>query len=183
MAKRNFSYYACDFETTVYKGQDSTNVWSFAFCKLYEEDVFILGSIEEGFNYFFSLGENLILYFHNLKFDGSFILNYFLGKLKLKLGIVKTGEGETQVRMKKENELMNDEFTTAISSKGQWYMITLKKNNKIIQIRDSLKLLPFSLKEICDAFKTKHRKLEMKYEGFRYPNCFISDEEKKYYKT
>ena len=180
MAKRNFSYYACDFETTVYKGQDSTNVWSFAFCKLYEEDVFIFGSIEEGFNYFFSLGENLILYFHNLKFDGSFILNYFLGKLKLKLGIVKTGKGETQVRMKKENELMNDEFTTAISSKGQWYMITLKKNNKIIQIRDSLKLLPFSLKEIGDAFKTKHRKLEMKYEGFRYPNCFISDEEKKY---
>ena len=29
----------------------------------------------------------------------------------------------------------------------------------------------------------KHQKLEMEYEGFRYPNCYISDEEKEYIKN
>ena len=56
----------------------------------------------------------------------------------------------------------------------------MKVDNYIIQLRDSLKLLPFSVRAIGKAFKTKHQKLEMEYKGFRYAGCPISDEEKKY---
>ena len=56
----------------------------------------------------------------------------------------------------------------------------IKKNNHFIELRDSLKLLPFSVKRIGESFKTKHKKLEMEYKGFRYAGCEITEEEKKY---
>lgn len=72
-------------------------------------------------------------------------------------------------------------FRFLVSDMGQWYTIIIKNiDGKIIEIRDSLKLLPFSLREIGKGFKTKHQKLEMEYTGFRYPNCPITDEEKRY---
>ena len=48
------------------------------------------------------------------------------------------------------------------------YSITIKVNNHTIELRDSLKLIPLSVKEIGKAFKTKHQKLDMEYEGYRY---------------
>ena len=36
-----------DFETTVFKGQEFTEVWASALVELNTEDVFICGSIEE----------------------------------------------------------------------------------------------------------------------------------------
>ena len=61
----------CDFETTVYKGQVSTEVWASASVELFTEDVMIFHSIGEQFDYFVSLNENICAYYHNLKFDGS----------------------------------------------------------------------------------------------------------------
>ena len=75
---RSFKYFACDFETTVYEGQDSTEVWAAASVELFTEDVNIFHSIGEQFDYFVSLNENIIAYYHNLKFDGSFWLSYLL---------------------------------------------------------------------------------------------------------
>ena len=83
MKARKFKIYACDFETTVFKGQTFTEVWSACFCELYKKDVKIMHSIEDFFNYFFRLNENIKMYFHNLKFDGSFILSYFFHFVKL----------------------------------------------------------------------------------------------------
>lgn len=72
-------------------------------------------------------------------------------------------------------------FRFLVSDMGQWYTIIIKNiDGKTIEIRDSLKLLPFSLREIGKGFKTKHQKLEMEYSGFRYPNCPITAEEKRY---
>lgn len=65
---------------------------------------------------------------------------------------------------------------------GQWYYIIIKKNNKIIEIRDSLKLLPFSLESIGKSFDTEHKKLKMEYEGYRYAGCEITPEEQAYIK-
>ena len=50
----------------------------------------------------------------------------------------------------------------SISDKGQWYTIIIKVNNHFIEIRDSLKLLPFSVRRIGQSFGTKHKKLDMK---------------------
>ena len=49
-----------------------------------------------------------------------------------------------------------------------------------MEIRDSLKLIPSSLKRIGKSFGTKHQKLDMEYEGYRYAGCEITEEEREY---
>ena len=69
-------YYVGDFETTVYDGQERTDVWCAACVEMYTEDVIIFGSIEQLFKYLCNLQQNVVIYFHNLKFDGAFWLSY-----------------------------------------------------------------------------------------------------------
>lgn len=170
----------CDFETTVYKGQEYTEVWASASVELYTEDVQIFHSIDEQFNYFLEQDCNIIAYYHNLKFDGSFWLSYLLIDKRFKQAYDKTGEAENAVVWKKDKFMDNNSFKYSISDKGMWYTIIIKVNNHFIEIRDSLKLLPFSVKRIGNNFGTKHKKLDMDYEGLRYAGCVITDKEKEY---
>lgn len=170
----------CDFETTVYKGQINTEVWASASVELFTEDVNIFHSIDEQFEYFKNLKCNIIAYYHNLKFDGSFWISYLLVDKQFKQAYTKLSDKENDVEWLPEKEMQNNTFKYSISDKGQWYTIIIKVNNHIIELRDSLKLLPFSVKRIGDSFKTKHRKLDMEYNGFRYAGCTITDEEKEY---
>lgn len=171
-----------DFETTVYDGQESTEVWASASVELYTEDVKIFHSIAEQFDYFCSLKDNIICYYHNLKFDGTFWVSYLLVDLQMKQAFQPFSEDEDEALGKylKERDMQNNTFTVSISDKGMWYAIRIKKNDKMIEFRDSLKLLPFSVKRIGEGFKTKHKKLDMEYTGFRYPGCTITEEEKQY---
>lgn len=180
MRVRKFKEYACDFETTVYKGQQHTEVWASACVELNTEKVNIFHSIEEQFDFFCSLNCNVCGYYHNLKFDGSFWLSYLMINLGYKQAYNDlTGDGSV-VTWIETSKMDNKTFKYSISEMGQWYYIIIKVNNHIIELRDSLKLLPFSLRRIGESFKTKHRKLEMEYTGFRYAGCNISDEEKQY---
>lgn len=180
MRIRKFKTFACDFETTVYKGQQHTEVWSSACVELNTEDVKIFHSIEEQFNYFISLNCNVCGYYHNLKFDGSFWLSYLLINLGYEQAYDDLSGDGVIVQWKDTKEMKNKSFKYSISEMGQWYYIIIKLNNHIIELRDSLKLLPFSLRRIGQSFKTKHQKLEMEYTGFRYAGCPITDEEKEY---
>lgn len=170
----------CDFETTVYKGQVNTEVWASASVELYTDYVNIFHSIDEQYNYFIQQNCNIIAYYHNLKFDGAFWLSYLLVDKGYKQAIRKTGKEETDVAWIEEKYMENKTVKYSISDKGMWYTIVIKVNNKIIEIRDSLKLLPFSVKQIGESFGTKHKKLDMEYTGFRYAGCAITDEEKRY---
>ena len=170
----------CDFETTVYKGQTSTEVWASASVELYTDDVKIFHSIDEQFDYFLSLNCNIIAYYHNLKFDGSFWLSYLLVDLGYEQAYRKIGESELAVEWKEEKWMSNKSFKYSISDKGMWYSIIIKVNNHFIEIRDSLKLLPFSVKRIGESFGTKHKKLDMEYTGFRYAGCEITSDEQRY---
>lgn len=178
--ERKYKYLSCDFETTVYKGQVNTEVWASACVELGTEDVKIFQSIDETFSYFKSLKTNLICYYHNLKFDGNFWLSYLLVDLQMEQAVEKTGSGEYDLEFVQSKHMKNNTFSYSISEMGMWYGITIKVNDYIIELRDSLKLLPFSVKEIGKAFNTKHQKLDMEYEGFRYSGCTITDEERKY---
>lgn len=182
--QRKQRVFACDFETTVFEGQEYTEVWSSAFAELFTEDVTVHHSIGETFDYFSRLDGNVLLYYHNLKFDGAFWLDYLATKLHYKQAYsrIKRPSGY-QVEWKDTKKMLNNEYKYLISDMGQWYSITIKCKGKIIEIRDSLKLLPFSLKQIGESFKTKHRKLDMKYEGVRYAGCEITDEEMAYIKN
>lgn len=174
--------YICDFETTVYEGQTSTEVWAAAMTELFDESerVDIFHSLPEMFEHIKSLNKSMLLYFHNLKFDGWFWISYLMKDLKFKLAL-DDGQSEPKVvKWWKDYQMPNNTFKCAISAMGTWYTITIKVNNKIIEIRDSLKLLPFSVKKIGKSFKTKHRKLNMEYTGYRYAGCEITEEERKY---
>lgn len=168
-----------DFETTVYEGQTDTEVWASAVVELNTEDVWIGHSIQDTLAYLLTIPTSrIVIYYHNLKFDGSFWLSYFITELHLQQAFIKTEAGD--ITRLKERDMPQESFNYVISSMGQWYLITVKIGGKVIEFRDSLKLLPFSLKKIGKDFKTKHQKLEMEYEGYRYAGCEITDDEKSY---
>ena len=168
---------ACDFETVVTgdRNQNETEVWSAASIDLSAENTYenvhVQGSIEDFFKYLYSHKNKVVAYFHNEKFDGSFIIDYLLKN------------GYKPVFGKSDKDMENNEFSCLISTKGIWYTIKIKHGSRIYEIRDSFKLLPFSLKKIGKDFKTEHQKLEMEYTGLRYANCEISEEEMMYIKN
>lgn len=170
-------YFVGDFETTVYKGQTHTEVWASAVVEIGSEDVKIFHSIDETLEYLYDLKTNVIIYYHNLKFDGAFWISYLLKDLNYEHAYIKTKEGGYWL---KDREMPNNSIMYSISDMGQWYYIKIKHSKHIIEIRDSLKLLPFSVKKIGKSFGTKHKKLDMSYEGFRYAGCTITDKEKEY---
>lgn len=166
-----------DFETTVYEGQTSTEVWASALVELNTEDVFLFHSIQETFDYLESLG-NVILYYHNLKFDGSFWLYYLLTQTDYQQALLTDDKGTKS--WLKPKDIPKKYFSYTISDMGQWYTITLVTPKGTIKIQDSLKLLPFSVRKIGKSFGTVHKKLEMDYTGYRYAGCEITDKEAKY---
>ena len=157
--------FSADFETTVDEDtstQTSTEVWSAASVELWTEDVMVFHSISELFQYYLSLQENIVIYFHNLKFDGNFWLYYLLHDAGYKQSY-DCQEGDiAHGKFRNNGQMQNKSFKYSISDMGQWYTLTIKTDGHYIEIRDSLKLLPFSLKEIGKSFQTKHQKLEMK---------------------
>lgn len=180
MSTRKYRYFVGDFETTVYKGQKCTEVWASASVELFTDEVHIFHSIKEQWEYFLSLDENIICYYHNLKFDGTFWLSYFLIDLGYEQAYIKTGENADDLEWIPPKDMKNNTFSYSISNMGQWYKVTVKVKNHFIEFRDSLKLLPFGVRRIGESFGTKHKKLDMEYKGFRYAGCTITDDEKKY---
>ena len=170
------SLWVADFETTVYPAQTYTEVWAAAICRLgcdTEQGVEVQNSIESFFDFLIGQNENMTVYFHNLKFDGHFILTYLMKNYNQAFD-------NSENHFKKKKEMENDEFSYLISSEGQWYFIVFKINDKIITFYDSLKLIPLSVKQIGDSFKTKHRKLSIEYEGYRKAGGYISPDERHY---
>ena len=178
--RRKYKIYVGDFETTSYEGQDYTEVWASAVVKLFTEDVKILSSIDETFSYLVSLNDNIIIYYHNLKFDGAFWIDYLLIQLGYKQALKNRSANEYDVEFMDDSEMPDKTFKYLISDRGQWYNIIVKVNGKYIVFRDSLKLLPFSVREIGKSFKTIHQKTEIEYTGFRYAGCEITEKEREY---
>ena len=178
--EKYMSRYVADFETTVYEGQTSTEVWAAAIVEIGSSMVTVLHSIEEFLTYVLTSDEveaDSIIYFHNLKFDGSFILDYLLKDDRFK------DVTEAQFKPKELKSIDYNYFNYMISAMGQWYSMNVQYNGKHIEFRDSLKLLPFSVKAIGKGFKTEHQKLDMEYEGKRYAGCEITPEEEAYIKN
>jgi hypothetical protein len=183
MHERKYRYFVGDFETTVDEdihNQTSTEVWASAIVEMNTDNVVILKSIDATFQYLQSFRENICVYYHNLKFDGSFWLDYFINKCKFKQAYQILNAEKTSYKWLDEKDMKNNTFKYSISKMGQWYTFTIKVNGIIIQVRDSLKLLPFSVKQIGKSFGTKHKKLEMEYKGKRFAGCEITDNEKRY---
>lgn len=170
--------YACDFETTVYEDQTETEVWAASYARLNcDDDVVVCHSIDDFFKPFERMRTNVLLYFHNLRFDGFFILDYWIRKRHFAEAVTPEG------KFLDPHDMENGTYTLTISEFGLWYAMRLKIKDHLIEIRDSLKLLPYSLKEIGKSFKTKHQKLDMEYYGYRYAGCNITETEIQYIKN
>lgn len=169
-------YLVGDFETTVQEDgeQTSTEVWASALVPLYTEDVTVLSSIDSTYDYLKSLPKNCIVYYHNLKFDGSFWMAYLL-----KRGYTNALDEETG-EWKKNKDLKDGEMSYVIADTGEWYTLTFRAGKRLIELRDSYKLLPFTVKKIGKDFQTKHQKLDMRYAGTRRAGGLITEDEKRY---
>lgn len=156
--------YTADFETTT--DVNDCRVWLWAICEIgYPDNVYYGNDIDSFFNLCKESG-NLILYFHNLKFDGSFILNWLFNN------------GFLFVDGRK---IPNRCFTTLISDKGLFYKIKIRfDNGNSLELRDSLKLLTFSVDQIAKAFNLPYQKLEIDYSKLRPIGYEPTEKEKEY---
>ena len=147
--------FVADFETTT--NIDDCRVWAFAICEVgNKEDVIIGTTIDEFMEWNIKRKENDIVFFHNLKFDSQFIMNW----------LFKNGyEHTTEPEQKKSKT-----FNTLISDKGLFYQVEVifekkgKKVNKVV-FQDSLKLIPLSVDSIAKSFKLPISKLKIDYDS------------------
>lgn len=169
MARKKFS---CDFETTT-KIEDC-RVWAYGYMEIGRKENYKIGNSLEEFMVWVEKVQ-ADLYFHNLKFDGSFIVNWLLKNgFKWERMKDKTGDPKT--------------FTTIISNMGQWYMIDIcygYKGKKKIHtvVYDSLKKLPFPVKKIAKDFKLPIMKGEIDYKKERPVGYEIDENEYQYIKN
>lgn len=145
-----------DFETRageLAEQENKTWVWGWTCCNIFDiENVFSGSSINSFFAFLRKCGD-CICYFHNLKFDGKFILDYLL-----KNDYVWCAD-------RKEFKSHNKKgFMTLIDDSGVFYSITIHNGYRLkVEFRDSMKKLPFSVDVIAKSFKTKYKKLSLDY--------------------
>ena len=147
--------YVADFETTT--KETDCHVWAFAICEVGNKENVITGTtIDEFMRWCETNPDNSRVFFHNLKFDGQFIISWLLHN------------GFKHTRTSKEKASRT--FNTLISDKGFFYSIEVifqlkgKRVNKIV-FRDSLKLIPMSVAKIAETFKLPIKKLEIDYDS------------------
>ena len=129
--------FSADFETTVYEGQQRTEVWAAAIVELYTEDVVIFNSIDKLFDYILAIDCNTIIYFHNIKFDGEFILHYLMTSTSFKPAFVQEDPTKAEGSFIEKKFMQDHTYRYSISDKGMWYSITLKNGRYYIEFRDS----------------------------------------------
>lgn len=183
MTSKTVKRFMCDYETTVYDGQEDTQVWAVAMVEIGDpkDDVKLFTSIWDWWNHVRSIQGSIYIYFHNLKFDGTFILSYLLHEQGYgqAYGINKDGG----YHWYKTAEMQNNTLKYSISDRGVWYTITVRVDGRTIEIRDSLKLLPLSVDKIGKSFCKERRKLDLEYRGYRFPGCPIPKKEQPYIKN
>lgn len=111
------------------------------------------------------------VYFHNLKFDGQFLLSYFFN-----LGY----QYSEYLTKEKQMKYIIDDF-------GTFYALIVSfKNNqgkiKTVTFLDSMKIYPYSLKVVAKQFGFAEQKGEMDYELLRRPNHEMTADEIEYFR-
>lgn len=157
--------YTADFETTV--DMEDCRVWAAATCEIGN-----IGNIERGtdiqwFIDWCSQHGPCNIYFHNLAFDGAFIMDY----------LERNGWEWVEDRKK----LTGKTYSTVISDANQVYCIELCfGKSRHVKIMDSLKIVPLSIKQMAKAYKLPILKGEIDYEAPRPVGHQLTGEEIKY---
>ena len=162
--------FTADFETATWL-ENETYVWAWAVCEIGNSDNIIIDNNIESFIKFCKDRGNSTMYFHNLKFDGEFIISHLLNN------------GYELILDSKEKR--DNTFTTLISDMGLFYSMTIyfsvkgKKVNKVTII-DSLKILNMSVDKVAKSFGLPISKLELDYDTPREIGYILKDYERDY---
>lgn len=164
--------FVADFETTT--TEKNCHVWAWALCEVDDLDnVYIGTDIYDFMDMCEQLRENLRVYFHNLKFDGQFIISWlFQNDFQL---VTDSRDRATKT------------FKTMISDEGLYYAIEVifykkGKNIKKVTFYDSMKLLPMSEEKIAKSFHLPISKGKIDYDAHNdlpYGSP-LTEEEKEY---
>lgn len=143
-----------DFETTT--DINDCRVWAYGVCSVENPEFFEYGcNINEFMWFCANKKQNYKILFHNLKFDGQFIIAW----------LFENGYTHTTELVERREKT----FNTLISDRGLFYQIEIifsrkgKNINKVV-FQDSYKLLPMSVREIAEVFKMPISKLHIDYE-------------------
>lgn len=182
--KIEWKTYFADFETSVYSGQIATEVWSAAIIEGGAENdpsnVVCMSSLDDFMTYILGLPGDNKIFFHNLKFDGSFILSWLKSNPCMSENAFVNIEHEKVLVDNMKEGLQANHYLYNISIKGIWYSIKIGTPTGLCYIVDSAKLLPFSLAKIGKDLQTEHQKLEMEYTGERHAGYVPTQEELDY---
>ena len=137
--KERIHLYMADFETTVemqYRVEGRVRVWAWAIEEVDGNQRQFWGEKLEDFVNFWE-GKKANVYFHNLKFDGSYLLDYWMSR-GVQLG--EKGDGEY--------------LKTIIDGHGAWYMLEYhnEENNTHLYFKDLLKKYRMPLESIAKIF-------------------------------
>ena len=163
--------FTADFETNV--DENDCRVWAYAICEVDDPSNFMYGNnIDDFINWCANKKENYLIWFHNLKYDGEYIISYLLHN------------GYECIKDKKDRH--DKSFTCLISDMGQWYSIEIffdtknKKHINKVTIYDSLKILNFSVEQIAKDFNLPIQKLEINYKEKRDIGHELTEQEINY---
>lgn len=153
---------------------EMTRVWAWGVCEIGNVDNFIYGTDLDSFFEWCKKGKNKVIWFHNLKFDGEFIIYHLMKNMQFSYSPSKRSKT----------------FDVIISDMGQWYEIVVvfeKKNKqyKKVTFRDSLKKLPFKVEQIGKAFGLNYQKISVSddfYTRHRDKNHQLTNDEIEYLK-
>lgn len=158
--------YTADFETTTDK--NDLRVWAWGVCNIDDFNDFTYDNKIESFITWLEKHTKSNIYFHNLRFDGEFIISWLL----------KNG-------FKYNDQLVTKTFNCIIAGTGQFYKINIcfykkGKYTKVVHIYDSLKKLPFPVKRIAEAFELPILKGEIDYTAEREVGHILTEQELSY---
>ena len=163
--------FTADFETATWNPEE-TWIWAWSLCDIENPDDVVIGNSIETFFERIRRENNPYIYFHNLKFDGEFILYYLL----------KNGFEWVEAKEKRNNT-----FSTLISDMGLFYSIEVyfevgKKTKKVTFI-DSLKIINQTVESMPKTFKIPENKLEIDYNLPREKGHVLTSDEEAYVKN
>lgn len=125
--------------------------------------------------------------FHNLKFDGSFIIPALF-----KRGYTYMSNREFTDKWR-DGEDLSKVFTHNITTAGQWFSITIVKERKVnkstpsfVYLWDTLKLFPEKLSELAIQYNTRNKKIQEDrdfYEAIREDGHKLTERESAYLKA
>lgn len=176
-----------DFETCKTEDGNDVHVWAWGLCDIADY------SFEYGNNIHTFLDkiltDNLVydIGFHNLKFDGNFIL-----PILYRLGFEYINNEDFMTAWQ-YGDNMSKKFTHNITAQGQWFSLIIVKDGinatdstpAFVHIWDTFKLFPQTLKEVGQQYNKIYKKIDEPkefYTRLRPVNHAITDEELTYLK-